>query len=163
MNGSYQDAVRPLNNELRLSSQRFTTRSPSLGVHPSHPTYVPLLPPPSLRSTAQKKKVTTACLPSMSRWTRIFACPQPLAGRQKPPSRLSHEGLLQLSLDKTIHRLDKWPRHCTPWQFCKCSRQNSSVQWTSLNPNPAAFSELHSATDLALHAIKMPAHAADPW
>ncbi len=100
---------------------------------------------------------------SMSQWTRIFACPQPLAGRQKPPSHLSHEGLLQLSLDKTIHRLDKRPRHCTPWQFCKCSRQNSSVQWTSLNPNPAAFSELHSATDLALHAIKMPAHVADPW
>ncbi len=63
MNGSCRGAVRPLDNELRHSSQRFTMRSPSLRVQPTRPTNVPLLPLLSLRLTAQKKKVTKACLP----------------------------------------------------------------------------------------------------
>ncbi len=83
MNGPCGGAVRPLDNELCHSSQRSTTRSPNLGVHHTRPAYVPLLPPPSLRSTVRKKKVTTACLPWMSQWPRISAHPWPLAGRQK--------------------------------------------------------------------------------
>ncbi len=35
MSGSCLGAIRPLDNELRHSSQRFTTRSPSLGMHPT--------------------------------------------------------------------------------------------------------------------------------
>ncbi len=41
--------ARPLVNKLRHSSQRSTTRSPNLGMHPTHPAYMPLLPPPSFR------------------------------------------------------------------------------------------------------------------
>ncbi len=84
MNGSFQGATRPLVNELRHSSQRFTTRSPNHGVHPTHPAYLPLLPPPPLQSTAWNKKDTTTCLTWMSQWPRISAHPQTLAGRQKP-------------------------------------------------------------------------------
>ncbi len=107
MNGYCRCTVSPLDNELRHSSQRFMMRSPSLGMHPTHP--VPLLPLPSLRSTAQKKKVTTACLPSTSQWPRISA--------------------------KVLRSMDE------------------------SNPNPAAFSELRSATDLALRTTKMTAQA----
>ncbi len=82
--------------------------------------------------SVQKKKDMTDCLPWMSQWPRISACPQPLVGRQNPPTRQSHVGLLQLSLDEPSHRLDKRPWCFTPWRSCKCSRQNSSVQWTSL-------------------------------
>ncbi len=134
MNGSCQGAIRPLVNELHHSFRRSTTRLKSLVVQPTHPTYVPLLPPPSLRSTVQKKKVTIACLPWMSQWPRISARPQPLAGRQNPLIRLNHAGLVQF----------------TPWRSCKCSR----LLWKLLcsmyesNPNPSAFSELCSATDL---------------
>ncbi len=35
MSGSCRGAVRPLDNKLHHSSQRFTTRSPSLGMHPT--------------------------------------------------------------------------------------------------------------------------------
>ncbi len=62
MTGSCRGAARPLVNELYHSFLRSTTRLQGLGVHPTRPAYVPLLPPPSLRSTAQKKKVMTACL-----------------------------------------------------------------------------------------------------
>ncbi len=37
MKGSCRGAFRPLVNELHHSSQRSTTRSPNLGVHPTHP------------------------------------------------------------------------------------------------------------------------------
>ncbi len=132
INGFCRGNIRPLDNELRHSSPRSTTRSPNIGVHHTRPANVPLLPPPSLRSTMRKKKVTTACLPWMSQWPRISAHPRPLAGRQKPPTRQSRAGQLQFSLDVPIHRLDKRPQRFTPWQSCKCSRPNSSAQWMSL-------------------------------
>ncbi len=62
---------------------RSTMRSPNLGMHPTRPAYVSLLPLPSHRSTAWKKKDTTDCFPRMSQWPCISACPRPLAGRQK--------------------------------------------------------------------------------
>ncbi len=76
-----------LDNKLRKSSPRFTTRS-SLGVHPTRPAYVPLRPPPSLRPTAQKKKFTTACLHWMSQW---HLCPPTAIGwkaKSTHPSKL---------------------------------------------------------------------------
>ncbi len=79
----------------------------------------------------KKKKVTTACLHWMSQWPCISARLRPLAGRQKPLTHLSHAGLLQLSLDEPIHQFDRRPRRFIPWRSCKCSRQNSSVLWTS--------------------------------
>ncbi len=136
INGSCRGIVRPLDNKLHHYFWRSTTRLQSLGVHPTRPTYVSLLPPASLRSMAQKKNVTTACLPWMSQWPRISAHPQPLAGRQKPFTHLSHAGLLQLSLDEPIHRLDRRPQHFTPWRSCKCSRQNSFILWTSRTRTP---------------------------
>ncbi len=81
---------------------------------PTYPVYMPLLPPPSLRSTAQKKRVTTACLPFMSQWPCISVRPWPLAEGQKLLTHLSNAGLLQLSLNEPIHRLDRWPRLFTP-------------------------------------------------
>ncbi len=62
--------------------------------------------------------------------------PQPLAGRQKLPTRPKRVGRLQLLLDEPIHRLDKRPLRFTPWRSCKCSRQNSSAQWMSLIRTP---------------------------
>ncbi len=134
---SCQGAIRPLVNELHHSFQRSVMRLQSLGVHPTRPAYVPLLPLPSLWSTVQKKKVTTTCLPWMSQWPRISARPRPLAGRQKQLTHLSHAGLLQLSLDEPIHRLDMRPLRFTPWSSCKCSRQISSILWTSWTRTPA--------------------------
>ncbi len=124
MNGSCRGAAKPLANELRHSSQWSTTRSPNFGMHPTRTAYVPLLPPPSLRSTVRKKKDTTACLPWMSQWPPISALPGPLAGRQKPPTRPNRVERLQLLLDEPIHRLDKRPQHFTPWRSCKCSRMS---------------------------------------
>ncbi len=71
----------------------------------------------------------------------ISARPRTLAGRQRLPTRQSREGRLQLSLDEPIHRLDKRPQRFTPWWSCKCSRQNSSAQWTSLTPTPRSFQQ----------------------
>ncbi len=154
MNGSCRGATRPLVNELRHSSQRSTMRSPNLGIHPTHPAYVPLLPTPLLRSTVLNKKNKTVCLRWLSQWPRIFACSRPLAGRQKPPTNPNRVGQLQLSLDEPIYQLDK--RHFTSWRSCNCSRQNSLDK---SNPNPAAFNKLRSATNLALCATKMTAQA----
>ncbi len=92
MNGSCRSAARPLVNNLHHSSQRSTMRSPNLDMHPTRPAYVPLLPLPSLRSKARKKKDTTACLPWMSQWPHISAHPRPLVGRQKPPTRPNYVG-----------------------------------------------------------------------
>ncbi len=64
------------------------------------------------------------------------ARPQPFTGRQKPLTCLSHAGLLQLSLDEPIHRLDRRPQRFTSWRSCKCSRQNSSVPWRSRTRTP---------------------------
>ncbi len=127
MNGSFRGRTRPLINELRHSSQRSTMRSPNLGMHPTRPAYVPLLPPPSLWSMAQKKQDMIDCLPWISQWPCISARSRPLAGRQKLPYHLNRVGWLQLLLNEPIHRLDKRPRRFTPWQSCKCSRQNSSA------------------------------------
>ncbi len=91
---------------------------------PTYPVYMPLLPPPSLRSTAQKKRVTTACLPFMSQWPCISVRPWPLAEGQKLLTHLSNAGLLQLSLNEPIHRLDRWPRLFTPWCSCKCFKSS---------------------------------------
>ncbi len=136
MNGSCQSAARPLVNNLHHSSQRSTMKSLNRGMHPTRPAYVPLLPLPSLRSKAQKKKDTTACLPWMSQWPHISAHPRPLVGRQKPPTRPNHVGRLQLSLDEPIHQLDKRPQRFTPRWFCKFYRQNSSAPWMSLTQTP---------------------------
>ncbi len=124
MNGSCRGTAKPLVNELRHSSQWSTTRSTNFGMHPNRTAYVPLLPPPSLRSTARKKKDVTACLPWMSQWPHISARPGPLVGRQKPLTRPNRVGRLQLLLDEPIHRLDKRPQHFTPWRSCKCSRMS---------------------------------------
>ncbi len=86
MNGSCRSIARPLVNELRHSSQRSMIRSPNLGVQPTHHGYMPLLPLPSLRSTARMKKDMTARFTWMSPWPCISAHPRPLAGRQKPPT-----------------------------------------------------------------------------
>ncbi len=71
-------------------------------MHPKRPAYVPLLPPTSLQLTAWRKKDTTACLPWMSQWPRISACPRLLNGEQKLPTRPNRVGRLQLSLDEPI-------------------------------------------------------------
>ncbi len=131
-------AIRPLVKELHHYFRRSTTRLQSLGMHLTGPAYVPLLPLPSLRSTAQKKKVTTACLPWISQSPHISACPWPLAGRQKPLTRLSHAGLLPLSLDKPIHRLDRRPRRFTPWRSCKCSGKTPPF-YAHVEPEPHSF------------------------
>ncbi len=136
MNGSCRSTARPLINNLHYSSQRSTMRSPNLDMHPTRPAYVPLLPLPSLRSKARKKKDTTASLPWMSQWPRISAHPRPLVGRQNPPTRPNYVGRLQLLLDKPIHQLDKRPQRFTPWWFCKFYRQNSSAPWMSLTQTP---------------------------
>ncbi len=54
-----------------------------------------------------------------------------------------------------IHWLEKGPRRFTPWQSSRSSRPNSS----KAGPDPAAFRELCSATDLALCATKTMAQA----
>ncbi len=51
------------------------------------------LSPDLFTRSDQKKKVTIAYLPSMGQWPHISARPRPLAGRQKPPTRLSHEAV----------------------------------------------------------------------
>ncbi len=90
MNGSCQGAARPLVNELclrsqRSSSQRSTTRSPNLGLHPTCPAYLSLLPPPLLQSMARKEKGYNI-LPPLDESVAACFCP-PLARRQKPPTR----------------------------------------------------------------------------
>ncbi len=82
---------------------------------PTRPAYVPSLRPPPHRSTAPKKKGTTDCLPWMSQLPHISARPRLSAGRQRPPTRPSRVGWLQLSLDEPIRQLDKRPQHFTPW------------------------------------------------
>ncbi len=86
MNGSCQGAARPLVNELRHSSQRSMMRSPNLAVHPTHPAYVPLLPPPSLQLTAQKKRIRQPASPGwVSGCTSLPAHGHWLEGKSRPP------------------------------------------------------------------------------
>ncbi len=85
---------------------------------------------------AEKKGYDSLSPLEASQWPCISARLRPLAGRQKPLTHLSHAGLLQLSLDEPIHQFDRRPRRLIPWRSCNCSRQNSSVLWTSRTQTP---------------------------
>lgn len=112
---SSRGTVRPLDNELHHSSRRSTMRSPSLGLSLTLPTFVPRLHPPSRLSTVLMKRGTRNCLSWMSQWPCISACPRPPAGRQRPPTRPSHVGRLQLLPEKPIRLLDHRPWRFIPW------------------------------------------------
>ncbi len=163
MNGSCQGTARAQPGHSQAPRQRalpfFSEVHDEINKSWRVPYYMPLLLLPSLRLKAQKKKDTTACLPWMSQWPRISAHPlaigwkakaahpskpcrttSALAGRAyssagQPASVLHSMVVLQVFQAKLL-----------------CSMDES-------NPNPAAFNELCSATDLALHATKMTAQA----
>ncbi len=88
MNGSCQGRCQAPRHRASPFSQRSTTRSPILGVHPTCPAYVPRLLPPSPRSTARKKKDATTCLAWMSQWLCISVCQGHwLEGKTRPSSK----------------------------------------------------------------------------
>ncbi len=95
MSGFCRGAVRPLNNDHRRSSLKFTTSSRDLGAPLTLPASVLPLHLPSLRLTALKKRDMRGCLNWMSQWLHISAHPLPSAGRQRPVTRPSHAGPLQ--------------------------------------------------------------------
>ncbi len=120
-------AVRPLNNDHRRSSLKFTTRSRDLGAPLTLPTSILPLHLPSLRLTALKKKDMRGCLNWMSQWLHISAHPLPSAGRRRPVTRQSHAGPLQRSLDAPTLQLDRRIRRSTLWWFFRSIRPSSSL------------------------------------
>ncbi len=138
MSGFCRGAVRPLNNDHRRSSLKFTTSSRDLGAPLTLPASVLPLHLPSLRLTALKKRDMRGCLNWMSQWLHISAHPLPSAGRRKPVTRPSHAGpmaVLQVYQAKLLSAVDE------------------------SEPDPATLRELRSATDLALRATKTTAQA----
>ncbi len=107
MSGFCRGAVRPLSNDHRRSSLKFTTSSRDLGAPLTLPASVLPLHPPSLRLTALKKRDMRGCLNWMSQWLHISAHPLPSAGRRRPVTRPSHAGPLQRSLDAPMLQLDR--------------------------------------------------------
>ncbi len=127
MSGFCRGAVRPLNNDHRRSSLKFTTSSRDLGAPLTLPASVLPLHLPSLRLTAQKKRDMRGCLNWMSQWLHISAHPLPSAGRRKPITRPSHAGPLQRSLDAPTLQLDRRLRRSTLWRFFRSIRPSSSL------------------------------------
>ncbi len=127
MSGFCRGAVRPLNNDHRRSSLKFTTSSRDLGAPLTLPTSVLPLHPPSLRLTALKKRDMRGCLNWMSQWLHISAHPLPSAGRRRPVTRPSHAGPLQRSLDAPTLQLDRRLRRSTLWRFFRSIRPSSSL------------------------------------
>ncbi len=94
ISGFCRGAVRPLNNDHRRSSLKYTTSSRDLGALLTLPASVLPLHLPSLRLMALKKRDMRGCLNWMSQWLHISAHPLPSAGRRKPVTRPSHAGPL---------------------------------------------------------------------
>ncbi len=147
-------AVRPLNNDHRRSSLKYTTSSRDLGALLTLPASVLPLHLPSLRLTALKKRDMRGCLNWMSQRLHISAHPLPSAGRRKPVTRPSHAGPLQRSLDAPTLQLDRRLRRVLQVYQAKLL---SAVDESE--PDPATFRELRSATGLALRATKTTAQA----
>ncbi len=127
MSGFCRGAVRPLSNDHRRSSLKFTTSSRDLGAPLTLPASVLPLHPPSLRLTALKKRDMRGCLNWMSQWLHISAHPLPSAGRRRPVTRPSHAGPLQRSLDAPTLQLDRRLRRSTLWRFSRSIRPSSSL------------------------------------
>ncbi len=127
MSGFCRGAVRPLSNDHRRSSLKFTTSSRDLGAPLTLPASVLPLHPPSLRLTALKKRDMRGCLNWMSQWLHISAHPLPSAGRRRPVTRPSHAGPLQRSLDAPTLQLDRRLRRSTLWWFSRSIRPSSSL------------------------------------
>ncbi len=85
--GSCWVAVRPLANDPRRSSAKFTTSSRDHGTPPTLLTSILPLHSPSLQLTSLKKRSVRRCLFWMSQWLHTFAHPLLSAGRQRPPIR----------------------------------------------------------------------------
>ncbi len=66
---------------------------------------------------------------------------------------------LQLSLDESIRQLDKRPQRFTPWRSLQIFQAKLLLCIDESGPEPAAFKELRSVTNLALHATKTTAQA----
>ncbi len=127
MSGFCRGTVRPLSNDHRRSSLKFTTSSRDLGAPLTLPASVLPLHPPSLRLTALKKRDMRGCLNWMSQWLHISAHPLPSAGRRRPVTRPSHAGPLQRSLDAPTLQLDRRLRRSTLWRFSRSIRPSSSL------------------------------------
>ncbi len=127
MSGFCRGAIRPLNNDHRRSSLKFTTSSRDLGAPLTLPASVLPLHLPSLRLMALKKRDMRGCLNWMSQWLHISAHPLPSAGRRKPVTRPSHAGPLQRSLDASTLQLDRRLQRSTLWRFFRSIRPSSSL------------------------------------
>ncbi len=127
MSGFCRGAVRPLSNDHRRSSLKFTTSSRDLGAPLTLPASVLPLHPPSLRLTALKKRDMRGCLNWMSQWLHISAHTLPSAGRRRPVTRPSHAGPLQRSLDAPTLQLDRRLRRSTLWRFSRSIRPSFSL------------------------------------
>ncbi len=155
--GFCRGAVRPLNNDHRRSSLKFTTSSRDLGAPLTLPASVLPLHPPSLRLTALKKRYMRGCLNWMSQWLHISAHPLPSAGRRRPVTRPSHAGPLQRSLDAPTLLQAASALHSMAVLQVYQAKLLSAVDESE--PDPATLRELRSATDLALRATKTTAQA----
>ncbi len=154
MSGFCRGAVRPLNNDHRRSSLKFTTSSRDLGAPLTPPASVLPLHPPSLRLMALKKRDMRECLNWMSQWLHISAHPLPSAGRRRPVTRPSHAGPLQryasaVPAASALHSMAV----LQVYQAKLLSAIDES------EPDPATLRELRNATDLALRATKTTAQA----
>ncbi len=152
MSGFCQGAVRPINNDHRRSSLKFTTSSRDLGAPLTLPASVLPLHPPSLRLTALKKRDMRGCLNWMSQWLHISAHPLPSAGRRSHPVQAMQD-----------HFSARWTLLRFSWTggFGAPSMAVLQVYQATLlsavdesEHDPATLRELRSTTDLALRATK---------
>ncbi len=159
MSGFCRGAVRPLSNDHRRSSLKFTTSSRDLGAPLTLPASVLPLHPPSLQLTALKKRDMRGCLNWMSQWLHISAHPLPSAGRRKPITRPSHAGPLQRSLDAPTLQLGQAASALHSMAVLQVYQAKLLSAIDESEPDPATLRELRSATDLALRATKTTAQA----
>ncbi len=161
MSGFCWGAVRPLSNDHRRSSLKFTTSSRDLGAPLTLPASVLPLHPPSLQLTALKKRDMRGCLSWMSQWLHISAHPLPSAGRRKAnhpskPCRTTSAlaGRSYASAGQAASALHSMA-------VLQVYQANLLSAIDESEPDPATLRELRRElrTDLALRATKTTAQA----
>ncbi len=157
MNGSCQGAIRSLDNELCHISQRSTTRSPNLGVHPTR-LRASSSSALTLVDGAEEKDYDS--LPPLDESVAGHLCPPTAIGWKTKPAHPSKLCRMTSALARGAYSS---AGQATSALYSMAVLQVFQAKLLrsvdESNLNPTAFSELRSATGLALRATKMTAQA----
>ncbi len=157
MNGSCQGAIRSLDNELCHISQRSTTRSPNLGVHPTR-LRASSSSALTLVDGAEEKDYDS--LPPLDESVAGHLCPPTAIGWKIKPAHPSKPCRMTSALARGAYSsAGQAASALYSMAVLQVFQAKLLRSVDESNLNPTAFSELRSATDLALRATKMTAQA----